>query len=183
MMWMPMKKHESSLDTGMKKSGRYDRGFTIIEIIVVLIVLGILTAVIISRGSSTATYTLRSEVDVIKTHIRYAQARAMNTSTVWGIRFRNSNTAYFLYRYVAGQNMWKNRVILPGEASAVVRLPSGMTLAFDSNGRVVSFDSWGVPYRNRAATRKQDGDWRNINVSFESDTEQIRIRKNTGFIE
>jgi len=171
----------------MKKSGRYDRGFTIIEVIAVLIMLGILTAVIISRGSSTDLYTLRSEVDVIKTHIRYAQARAMNTSSVWGIRFQNNNTSYFLYKYAAGQSWQQSRVILPGEDSDIVNLPSGVTVAFGSGGggkaRTVSFNSWGVPCTNKAATKKQGGNWRNINVSFEGNTERIRVRKNTGFIE
>jgi len=162
----------------MKKSGRDDRGFTIIEVIVVLIVLGILTAIVISRGSSTATYTLRSEVDVVKTHIRYAQARAMNASSVWGIQFQDGNS-YFLYKFETGQTS----VILPGEDSAVVNLPSGMTLAFDSNGRTVSFNSWGMPCTNADATNKQNNDWRDITVSFEGNTERIRIRKNTGFIE
>jgi len=182
-----MKKHESSLDTVMKKSRRCERGFTIIEIIVVLIVLGILTAVVVSRGSSTAAYTLRSEVDVIKTHLRYAQARAMNTSSVWGIRFRNDNDSYYLYRYVSGQPVWKSRMIFPGENSALVDLPSGMTAVFGTSGggkgRTVSFDSWGVPFTNAHATNKQGANWRNINVSFEGDAERIRIRKNTGFIE
>ena len=170
MMWMPMKKHESSLNTGMKKPGRYDRGFTIIEVIVVLIVLGIITAVIISRASSTATYTLRSEADVIKTHIRYAQARAMNTSTVWGINFPSSTT-YSLFR----NGDTTDTVVLPGVDSDPVTLPSGVTV---STG-IVSFNDWGSPYANATAT----GTSTNVTITVTCDeTESISITKNTGFI-
>ena len=43
--------------------------------IVVLIILAVLGAVVASRISSTSTHELAAQVEVIKTHLRYAQTR------------------------------------------------------------------------------------------------------------
>ncbi len=55
------------------------RGFTLVEIIAVLIVVGILAAVIITRAMSTTSTTRVAQESVIKNHIRYAQALADET--------------------------------------------------------------------------------------------------------
>ncbi|PKN65418.1 MAG: hypothetical protein CVU54_18845, partial [Deltaproteobacteria bacterium HGW-Deltaproteobacteria-12] len=60
---------------------KQEQGFTLIEIIAVLILIGILGAVVFSRVTSTREVDLRVRAEQVKGHIRYAQMRAMNTTS------------------------------------------------------------------------------------------------------
>jgi MSHA pilin protein MshC len=102
-------------------------GFTMIEAIVVLVILGIVSAVVAVRMSDTSAYDRASQLEAVKGHLRYAQTRAMNSNlVVWGIHF-DSATTYYLFQG-AGSTTW---VLLPGEDSARIDLPakkSGLTI-------------------------------------------------------
>jgi len=159
-----------------------DRGLTLFEIIVALLVVGILSAVIVSRISSTSVYDLKSQTEIIKSHIRYAQARAMNSTMTWGIRF-DTTTSYFLYN----DGDFNNKMMLPGETSDTVTLPGNITTNIPSGKtRIYSFDSWGRPCTNKAATKLQDKNngYRQLKIQFSDlPDEKIRITDNTGFIQ
>ncbi len=152
-----------------------------IEIIAVLIVIAILgTTAMISGVYSTSDYDLTSQTAIIKGHLRYAQARAMNTDIVWGIDF--SGKTYSLFKYTGGS---KTLVDLPGEDAPTVvfvddrGIPTGMTV----NVATVSFDSWGKPYTDASATPPPAANDINIIVTYnETKSETIMITKNTGFI-
>jgi len=148
-----------------------NHGFTMLEVIAVLLVIGILTAVAVARVFSTDPYTLKSQTDVIKSHLRYAQARAMNTNSVWGINFPSSTT-YSLFR----NGVTADKVALPGADLDTVTLPSGVTVSMGT----VSFNNWGSPYANETAT----GTSANITITVTCNgTESIFITKNTGYID
>ena len=67
-----------------------------IEVIAVLVILGIISAVAIAKVSSViAQYNLDSEADVIKGHLRYAQALSMNSTVNWGITFASGSYTIF----------------------------------------------------------------------------------------
>jgi len=61
------------------------RGFTMIEVIVTLVLIAILGAVVVSRYVGTADVDLTAQREVLKSHIRYVQSRSMNSNTIWGI--------------------------------------------------------------------------------------------------
>ncbi|MEN6422255.1 MAG: prepilin-type N-terminal cleavage/methylation domain-containing protein, partial [Smithella sp.] len=84
-------------------------GFTMIEIISVLVIIAIVAAVVIARMASPKEYDLASQAEVVKTHLRLAQSRAMNSSQIWGINI-SGNTVYSLFNN--------------GNTANVVRLPS-----------------------------------------------------------
>ncbi len=161
-----------------------DRGFTMIEIIVVLLVMVIIgTVIVMSDVYSTTGYDLSSEVEIIKTHLRYTQARAMNSNSIWGMNFYRSDGVSFYHLFqiitdpVSGQ-IEKNRIV-PGENPGddpenppPVSLPKGMVV---SSGKVY-FDDWGRPYT--AAPPSVES----TTITVTVDTEAITIEKNTGFI-
>lgn len=149
-------------------------GFTMIEVVAVLIILGILAAVAISRIPNLREYDVASEAGIVKSHLRYAHSRAMNTSSVWGINFSTSTT-YSLFK----DGNTSNKVRLPGEGSVDRTLPSGITLS--PTGIVVSFDSWGAPYQDAGGTNAQSGN-RSITLSAGGSSESITITQKTGYI-
>jgi len=170
----------------MKHFKKNSRGFTMIEIIAVLIVIAILgTTAMISGVYSTSDYDLTSQADILESHLRYAQTRAMNTDIVWGIDF-SGPTTYSFFKYDTDNG--KVFVDLPGEDTSTVVFqdqngnPTGMTV---TGGIIVSFDSWGKPYTGEPPERtlqNEGAGWRTITLSYEGNTETIRITNNTGFI-
>ncbi len=160
------------------------RGFTMMEVIVTLLVIAILAAVVITRASSTAQPALIANADKLKVHLRYAQLRALNsTERVWGINFSGANI-YGLYYGIASDTI-EHGVPFPGEDAGTVTLPNTtITLA---GGTVLSFDTWGRPYTNNRANfdsspAQQNAD-RTITLTDTSgNTETITITRNTGYI-
>ena len=60
------------------------QGFTTIEVIAVLIIIGVIAAVVVSRFRGTSTYSVQSVAEELKNHLRYAQTRAMNSNAHLG---------------------------------------------------------------------------------------------------
>ena len=158
------------------------KGFTLIEAIAVLIVLGILSAVVISRITSTDVVNLKAQAEVLKGHIRYAQLRAMNmTSTTpstckapFGMVM--SGGSYSMFR----DCVTTSTVVLPGAGSSVgVTLPSGMTVT----SVTFSFDNWGRPYAvANPDPLAQPSSTISLSLDYQGLTEPITITGNTGFV-
>ena len=162
---------------------REESGFTLIEILVVLIVMGIVTAFAIGRGMSSST-GLSVQTEVLKTHLRHAQSRALNSNIPWGIRTNGTGNSYWLFQY---QDPAVVTVQLPGESSTTVNLASnGITMtvgtySFDSRGIPYFTDETGVPAA--AGTSLSDlGADQAITLLKSGQTETITITKHTGFV-
>jgi len=150
-------------------------GFTTLEILIVLIVIGIVSAVVISR-SNIGQPELLARTEAIKAHIRYAQSRSMNSNRPWGIHVNATGQSYALF--VDGNIA--NRRILPGEDGDWVDLDAhGLSLA--PGDTAISFDDRGRPLASDGTTlRANDLD---LTVSAAAgDTTAIRITRNTGFV-
>jgi prepilin-type N-terminal cleavage/methylation domain-containing protein len=144
--------------------GKNNLGFTLIEVIAVLIILGIIGVVIISRTSSNVIYSVKSQADILKSHIRYAQTMAMNTGIIWGINITGGKT-YALFR----DDDTTKTVLLPGVNSNPVVLESDDP---SLSAGTVRFDEKGSPIDGGAS----------FTVSKAGETETITITPNTGFI-
>jgi prepilin-type N-terminal cleavage/methylation domain-containing protein len=164
-----------------------DNGFTMIEMIFVLIVLVIVAAVLMSRYLPTGTNELMIETDGLKTSLRYAQMKAMNDTVDsaplgWGI-FPNS-TSYTLVKnnITATSN-------LPGEKPPTVSgvyspthtLATGVTVAITAGGvTIVAFNEWGAPIDASGVPVTS-----NVTLALTKAGEtptNITVTKNTGFI-
>jgi prepilin-type N-terminal cleavage/methylation domain-containing protein len=145
-------------------------GFTVIEIVAVLIVLGILAAVAVSRFSTIDADTI-SDFEKVKSHLRFAQAKAMANSEVrWGIQF--SGTTYSLFGDINGNGSIDSgeRFVLPGEETLNAPLES-----LSATG-IVAFDWWGSPFSDIACNTPRAGG------SFSLGSKTITITPETGFI-
>ncbi|MCW7754472.1 prepilin-type N-terminal cleavage/methylation domain-containing protein [Desulfobotulus sp. H1] len=135
-------------------------GFTMIEIIAVLVIVGILAAVAASRMMDTRSVEESARVDAIKAHLRYAQARAMGEGRPWGVHV--TADSYYLFR---GTNESGNEVLFPGENSLMVQAGSGF---FSGTPLTVTFDAYGSPGDNTLTLVTSGG--------------AITITRNTGYI-
>lgn len=139
-------------------------GFTMIEAIAVLLILGILAAVVVSRMADTTAYDLFSQREVIKAHLRLAQSRAMGSSSPWGINFATSKT-YYLFQGDGSTTP----VQLPGEDNATVNLTTKKSgLIIGSAPQRITFDAYGSPGATTITVTTNGGN--------------ITVTKNTGFI-
>lgn len=135
-----------------KRKADKDKGFTMIEMIFVLIVLFIMAAALMSRYVSTGTNELMIETDGLKTSLRYAQLKAMNDTVDtaplgWGI-FPNS-TSYTLVKnnIPATANLpGEKPPTMPGIHSTTHTLAPGVTVTVTAGGvTTVTFNEWGAP--------------------------------------
>ncbi|PKN35891.1 MAG: hypothetical protein CVU61_01805 [Deltaproteobacteria bacterium HGW-Deltaproteobacteria-19] len=153
------------------------KGFTLIEVISTLVLIGILTVIAVSRITSTDEMNQKAMAEAIKSHIRYAQMRAMNadadTSAIatcassFGISM--SGNSYFMFRDCDKTK----KVVFPGAEDDFVSL-NNMTLSAASD---ITFDKWGRPCSDLYGLTPSAND---INLTL--GTEPIKITKNTGYV-
>ena len=143
-------------------------GFTLIEIIAVMLIMAIIGVVIVSRWTLSDPEQI-GQIAVIKSHLRYAQSRAMSSSSNWYIHFETSPAQYTLYKEGDGSKYF------PGEADYNVALESGIS----PSGTYVLFDYLGRPYTDLIGTQQDPTQVREI---ITSSAGNIEIKPETGFI-
>jgi len=172
------------MEMGKIRKGRCrnGRGFTLMEVIAVLVIIGIVAVVVISRSFSTSEIDLASQAEVVKSHIRYAQARAMNTNTVWYVQMLGAYfdvTSYEVFAWEVINNVLTQQPkLVPGQDSVWIPLPPDMTI---TGADYISFDSWGAPYNNDTGTGASETII--ITLKYKDQTNSFSITKNTGFIQ
>ncbi len=137
------------------------QGFTLIEIISVLAMIGILSAIVLSFNVTTDSAELSKEADIVRTHLSYARYMALSNDVYsWGIQF--SGTSYSLFKQPG------TKVILPGENSDIRHLPPGITIT-----------SVTITFNEKGSAAASD---QIIQLSDVSRSVDITITQNTGFI-
>lgn len=151
------------------------KGFTILEVIVVLAVIGIVTIVIIA-GFNRSPNTLAVSVDTLKAHLRYAQSRAMNTISGWGVKGSDDGKTYWIFKDGDPVN---EKVRVPGEDGDVVDLEA---INISVQSFVVSFDNRGIPSSDTSGTSPLNADLSIVVSNNHGESLTVSITKNTGFI-
>lgn len=160
---------------GIGKKPSKKNGFTLIEVIAVLVIVAIIAAVVVARGMSTADVNLQAETDTLKSHLRYAQYLALNDiyPIKWGIQI--SGDSYKLVRSGNGAAIDSTTPYnLPGESSDTHSISPITATA------TVLFDEWGSPY-NEFAKLTGNAAW-TITLTQGSQSKSIEIIPETGFI-
>ena len=154
-----------------------ERGVSLVEMIAVLLLMGIVSAMAISRFASVDNMELAAKVSSVRNHIRYAQIMAMKSNdTTWGIRC--DGTDYWIFKTttpaVASEpDVADNMVYLPGNDNKKIEMPEmeDFTLYFDKFGIPYTYDT-GVGDIVAAAAQT-------INIGSKS----LTVTAETGFVE
>lgn len=150
------------------------RAFTLMEVIAVLVIMGI-TAVGLTMYQRVGYYSAEREADLLKSRIRYTQARAMGNNESWGIACTGS--AYYQFK---GSNTGA-RSAFPGASGDTYNLPDGV----GASQFVLSFDAWGTPYANAAQSSPLSSTL-DISLTYSSggttETASVNVTPVTGFV-
>lgn len=128
----------------MKSHWRKKSGWTLLEVAAVIMLIGIVGAVVLVRYQGGGA-DLISQCAALKTHLRFAQLRAMNTSMGWGIGFNNGS--YWLFSTEDADRP----VLLPGADRGVVDLTARYGISIQliqstsTESFLVAFDGLGRP--------------------------------------
>lgn len=159
------------------------KGFTLLEVVVVLILLGVLALVAVANsGKFLRTSGVSADSSSLKNHLRYVQIWSMsNTDRVYGIKCTGSSYSAF---YVDAPSDFSSINIssttdlaLPGAETTSIPLANSSISAFN-----IVFDFTGRPYIGTGTSlslRTTDYDL-TLSGSGESDT--LTITAYTGFI-
>jgi MSHA pilin protein MshC len=99
------------------------RGFTLVELIMVVVLIGILAVSVVPKFVDTSAISLQGGAAMVVADIRYTQELAMGTHTPKTITFTTNNTFYTVN-------------------SQTMNLPSRVSI---SNGATFTFNSLGEP--------------------------------------
>ena len=121
---------------------RNNHGFTLIEIVTVLVLMSIIATGVLVASMNTDQIDLTAQVAKIRNHIRYAQAMALKRSDKnWGIKC-NGSTAYWFFEGTNPDDS-ASQLPLPGEISSQILLAD---INVTMNGFELYFDKYGRPY-------------------------------------
>ncbi len=167
------------------------KGFTLLEVVAVLIIIGIITAVALTRLIGNQNNIITA-TDVLTSHLRLAQARAMNTSadnistfSVWGVCF-SSPTQYYLF-YCPNASACvpaANQVAFLGASIIMNLAPYGVQVTTSGTG-ILAFDCFGTPYDAVASIPTQNSRTSVLTITLtdnNGNTKTINITPQTGMI-
>ena len=77
---------------------RIKKGFTIIELVVIMTIIGIVAVVVIVSGSPKSSVRLHAACQKLAADLRYMQGMAIAQQVRFGISFDPNNESYFGYR-------------------------------------------------------------------------------------
>ena len=153
-----------------------NRGFTLVELVVVLLLIAILAFVALPRLSQN-TIELSSQAEQVATDIRYAQTLSMTRGaalgsqgryciffTATGYQYRNNGNSYATPCTVAVNHPATGSsaaIVLSGTAVSTANL-TGNYLEFDTKGQPASF---AAPASNATITLSATGGPRTVVVS------------------
>ena len=153
---------------------RDNRGFTLIEIVVVMVLISIIATTVFTRSITTDQINFVGQVDKIRQHIRYAQSLSMKREGIWGIECVEGPDQYWLFK-----DNNANSIALPGNETDKISLTD---LGVGMDAFTVYFDKLGVPWKSYPFDKVTPGNTLNITISSASESRTLIVTPETGLI-
>ncbi len=141
------------MKTCMKKKiqeavNRNEKGFTLLELIFVAVIVGILAAVVIPKMNSVSSVDLFASASQVKSDIHYAQQLAMSKFMKTKITFDKGSNAYTISHTTSGDKI--DKFLPPGSRAKFV---GDYSYEFNSSGEPTDIgpDGWNVVIRSGEA--------------------------------
>lgn len=121
------------------------RGFTLSELVLVMVLMGVLAVAVYPAMRDTAVFALRSASRQLVADIHFAKNLAMSSHAVCGIAFDPVHDVYFVYRGSPATPI--DHPLRPGQPHRVDLGAQGIALATASfgSGSELRFDPLGQP--------------------------------------
>ncbi|HWR02518.1 MAG TPA: prepilin-type N-terminal cleavage/methylation domain-containing protein [Humidesulfovibrio sp.] len=146
-------------------------GFTLVEVITVLLIIGILSALIATRGN-TLNSDLPARMSEVRAQLRYIQLKAMKSGASY-LALQCSNSTYWAYDTATPSTY----LLLPGEKSATISL-TDKNMAM--NAFTIAFDRFGIPYSGSPLAKLSTNATITITAGGQSDS--LYVTPETGFV-
>lgn len=161
--------HRSTAHGGKAPGGSRCDGFTLIEVITVLLIVGILASVVLSRGAPLNS-ELPARVGEVRSQLRYLQLMAMKNGI--NLALTCDGTNYWAH------NSTNASLPLPGESAALISLADKKMQMTPFS---ISFDAFGIPYTG-SPLAKLTNNATTISITVGGKTDSLSVTPETGFV-
>jgi prepilin-type N-terminal cleavage/methylation domain-containing protein len=176
---------------GPRASGARRSAFTLIEVLVVVVILGIASAIVLPQVTSQDDTSAASAARVVMADLLYAQNRAIDMQTTHYVAFDTANQQYTLYSSMSPATVlqhpvYQNNYVMTFGQSGSNNISQSVTLSSANfNGQTtIAFDETGVPYSYNAGVATPlssagtivltSGDY-SLTISVAPDTGEITV--------
>jgi len=135
-------------------------GFSLIEVIVVVVLLSVMSVIIINRGTGSNA-RLMAETGKLRSHLSFTQSLGLaNNIDVWELAISSDG-------YTMQRNGSTSVLRMPGLGSAVYSFPDGIGVS--AGAATVTFDEWGSPGDTTLVITLSDGTYSST-ITIEAET-------------
>ena len=140
------------------KSGRSVSGFTLIELVMLIVIIGIVALASMPKAVTSQAVRLEAACQKIASDLRYAQQMSLAQQVRFGISFDTVNEAYFVYRVNVG-TVAKDPQTRNNFNVSFVTLNEfkGIDIASTNFSNKMEFDSTGAPYDGNGVILSSQG--------------------------
>jgi prepilin-type N-terminal cleavage/methylation domain-containing protein len=159
-----------------------EKGMTIVELIIVLIAIGILSAIIIPRFGQFSGFKLDSATQKLASHLRYAQQQAITTQATHQVALDTGNNKYSVKinrsDYLNLDSQAQQDYVDDGTSVWLKDAQSGKKIDVDLDGVSMTGTLTGANFNSLGgATLVGSG---NVGLSYKGESTTITITESTG---
>jgi MSHA pilin protein MshC len=148
----------------------FSRGFTLVELVVIIILVGILSVVAIPRLIGIGSYDTLGFYDRVASGLRYAQKQAIAKRRNVCATFSATSVTFSFAAAAGTAQPCDTNLVGPGGQSPYTLTPQGSGIAFTSTPTDFSFDALGRPTVGQSVSITGDG------------TRTLTVEPETGYV-